>query len=202
MTVLRIGVLASHGGSNLQAVLDAAASGRLDAIVAVVISNNRDSGALQRAAAAGVPWAHLSGKTHPSPDDLDAAIHETLALHEVDVVLLAGYMKKLGPRTLDAFRGRILNVHPALLPRHGGKGMFGMAVHEAVLAAGDAVTGATVHVVEEEYDTGPVLAQRQVPVLPDDTPEALRERVLAVEHALVVDVLQGIARGEIDLPTS
>lgn len=200
--MLRIGVLASHGGSNLQAVLDAVASGRLDGDVAVVISNNRDSGALQRAQDAGVPWRHLSGKTHPSPEDLDEAILATLSGHGADVVLLAGYMKKLGPRTLRGFGGRILNVHPALLPRHGGRGMFGMAVHEAVLAAGDEVTGATVHVVEEEYDTGPALAQREVPVLPGDTPEALRERVLAVEHALVVDVLQGIARGEIDLSTS
>lgn len=198
--MLPLAVLASHGGTNLQAVLDAVTDGRLDARVSVVISNNGDSGALERARAAGVPARHLSGRTHPVADELDAAILATLRENEAEVVLLAGYMKKLGPRTLAAYRGRILNVHPALLPRHGGRGMFGMAVHEAVLAAGDEETGASIHLVDDEYDAGPVIARRIVPVAHGETPETLRLRVLGAEHAVVVETLQRIARGEVTLP--
>lgn len=195
--MLRLAVLASHGGTNLQAVLDAVAEGRLDARVTVVVSNNEASGALERARSAGVPARHLSGRTHPAPEDLDMAILATLRAHGAEVVLLAGYMKKLGPRTLEAYRGRILNVHPALLPKHGGRGMYGMAVHEAVLAAGDEETGASIHVVDEEYDAGQVLARRVVPVHPDDTLETLSGRVLGAEHVLVVETLRRVASGDL-----
>ena len=198
--MLRVGVLASHGGSNLQAVLDAIRDDRLDATLVVVISNNAGAGALGRARAAGVPDRHLSGRTHPDPVALDAAIRDELTNHGADVVLLAGYMKKLGPGTLAAFRNRILNVHPALLPKHGGPGMYGIAVHEAVLAAGDEEPGASIHLVEEEYDAGPVIAQKRVAVDPDATPESLRLRVLEAEHTLVVETLQRIAAGTLRLP--
>src|SRR5262245_59072220 len=133
---MRLGVLASHEGTTLQAVLDAVADGRLSATVAVVISNNRESGALRRARAAGVAAVHLSSATHPDVQQLDQAILECLTVAECDLVLLAGYMKKLGPRVLGKFGGRILNTHPALLPKFGGKGMYGNRVHEAVLASG------------------------------------------------------------------
>jgi phosphoribosylglycinamide formyltransferase-1 len=196
---LRLGLLASHGGTNLQAVLDACREGRLEAQAAVVISNNSDALALQRARLAGVSCAHLSGRTHPDPDLLDRAICDTLVRHRVDLVVLVGYMKKLGPHALDRYRGRILNIHPALLPKYGGPGMYGDHVHEAVLASGDHVTGATVHLVDERYDHGPIIVQREVTVLPDDTVASLRERVLAVEHDLLVETLQRIARGEISL---
>src|SRR5262245_62303011 len=167
--LLNIGVLASHRGTVLQAVLDACAQRELPACVAVTISNNSDSGALERAARANVPCRHLSGKTHPDVLALDSAIADTLTGYHCDVVLLAGYMKKLGPVTLTRFGGRILNTHPSLLPRHGGLNMYGQKVHAAVLQARDTVTGVTIHLVESDYDTGPVIAQREVPVAADDS---------------------------------
>lgn len=191
---MHLGVLASHEGTTLQAVLDAVAAGRLPARVTIVVSNNGGAGALRRARAAGVPTAHLSSVTHPDPDALDAAIVRTLEEARVDVVFLAGYMKKLGPRMLRAYAGRILNTHPSLLPRYGGQGMYGNRVHEAVLAAGDAETGASVHLVDAEYDTGPVVAQCRVPVLPGDSVADLAARVQAEERELVVDTLAAMAR--------
>ena len=199
MKRIRLGCLASGGGTNLQAIIDAAASGELHADVAVVISNNSTSGALRRARNAGIPGFHLSEATHPEDAALDRAILGTLQDHGVDVVVLAGYMKMLGPAVLSRYEGRVLNVHPALLPKFGGKGMYGMRVHEAVLAAGESITGATVHVVGAEYDNGPVVAQSEVAVLPDDTAESLSARVLEREHELLVETLQKVASGEIDL---
>ena len=201
MTNLRLGVLASHTGTNLQSIVDACHAGSLDAEVRVVISNNSRSLALARARAVGIPTAHLSSATHPAPDALDAAIERTLKSHGVELVALAGYMKKLGPRTLGAYRNRVLNVHPALLPEFGGRGMHGDRVHAAVLASGDRVSGVTVHLVDEEYDHGLVISQAEVPVMPDDTPETLAARVLAQEHILYPKTLQRIASGEIDLST-
>jgi phosphoribosylglycinamide formyltransferase 1 len=197
---MRIGFLASHNGSNMQAIIDACKSGALQAVPAVVISNNMDSGALARAESEGIPHYHLSGNTHPEPASLDQAILDTLLEHGVEVVVLAGYMKKLGPKTLAHFAGRILNVHPALLPKFGGKGMYGMHVHEAVIAAGEKESGVSIHVVDEEYDTGPVLAQARVPVMPGDTAETLQARVLKREHTLFPETLQRIVAGEITLP--
>jgi phosphoribosylglycinamide formyltransferase-1 len=197
---MKIGFLASHNGSNMQAIIDACKSGALQATPAVVISNNGGSGALARAEREGIPHYHLSAKTHPDPESLDRAILDALLRHGVDIVVLAGYMKKLGPRTLTHFRCRILNIHPALLPKFGGKGMYGMRVHEAVIAAGESVSGVSIHVVDEEYDTGPLIAQAQVPVEPTDTPEKLAERVLQREHTFFPEILQKIASGELDLP--
>ncbi|MFB3817052.1 MAG: phosphoribosylglycinamide formyltransferase [Candidatus Methylomirabilales bacterium] len=196
----RLGFLASHGGSNMQAIIDACKEGRLDARPCVAISNNSDSMALQRARREGLPAYHLSAVTHPDPAALDAEILRVLRAHGVDLVILAGYMRKLGPAVLQAYGGRILNIHPALLPRFGGQGMFGKRVHEAVLAAGETTTGVTVHLIDEHYDTGPILAQRRVPVLPTDTPDSLAERVLREEHRLYVETLQRICRGELPLP--
>ena len=197
---LRLGFLASHGGTNLQAILDACAAGTLEAKPRVIISNNSASGALVRARRAGVPAVHLSGRTHPDPEKLDVAVCDALADNGTEVVCLCGYMKRLGPRTLGAFNGRILNVHPALLPKFGGKGFYGQAVHAAVLAAGERESGATVHLVDAEYDTGPILAQKTVPVLTEDTPQDLAARVLLQEHLLYAETLQRIAMGEIELP--
>lgn len=197
---MKIAVLASHTGTTLQALLDACASGTLPARIGLVISNNADSGALARARAAGIPCRHLSSKTHPEPAALDEAIRDSLGAADADLVMLAGYMKKLGELTLEAYAGRILNTHPALLPKFGGPGMFGLHVHRAVLAAGEAESGASVHLVAGDYDTGPVVAQCRVPVLPQDTPEALAERVQASERRLVVEVLGRFARGEWTLP--
>jgi phosphoribosylglycinamide formyltransferase 1 len=197
---VKIGVLASHEGTTLQAVLDACASGSLPARVVLVISNNSGSGALRRAAAAGVPARHLSGAAYPDPADLDVAICDALLAAPVDLVFLGGYMKRLGPKVLSAFSGRILNTHPALLPKFGGEGMYGMNVHRAVIAAGERESGASVHLVDGEYDTGTVLEQRRVPVEPDDTPETLAARVQECERALVVDVFRELATGRRVLP--
>lgn len=199
---MNLGVLASHRGSTLQALLYAATGGVRALKPRVIISNNSGSGAAERAATHEVPFRHLSGKTHPDPATLDRAIATALEEHGVDVVLLAGYMKKLGPVTLARFRGRILNTHPALLPKFGGKGMYGAHVHRAVLEAGEPVTGVSIHVVDAEYDNGPVIAQAEVPVLPHDSVETLGERVQARERELVVDVLTRIATGSLVLPGS
>ena len=196
---LPIGVIASHGGTNLQAIIDACADGTLDAEIRVVISNNSRSLALERARQAHIPTAHLSSVTHPDPNSLDAAIADALTTRGVELVALAGYMRKLGPETLRRFRNRILNVHPALLPKFGGQGMYGERVHSAVLAAGERVSGVSVHLVDEEYDRGPVIAQAEVAVLPGDTPDTLAARVLEQEHFLYPQTIQRIASGEIDL---
>jgi phosphoribosylglycinamide formyltransferase-1 len=196
---LRLGFLASHGGSNVQAILDACREGRLTAEPCVVISNNSDAMVLDRAMAARVPAFHLSSHVHPEPARLDEAILATLEKHRVNLILLAGYVKKLGPKTLARYRGRVLNIHPALLPKYGGRGMYGNHVHDAVLAAGDKESGATVHIVDEEYDRGRILAQKKVPVLADDTSESLAARVLEVEHQLYAETLQRIATGDLRL---
>lgn len=196
---LRLGFLASHGGTNLQAILDAIRAGRLPATAALVISNNSNAQALRRAAACGIPALHLSGAAFPEPAALDGAILAALERERVNLVVLAGYMKKLGPAVLARYRRRVLNIHPALLPDFGGQGMYGLRVHEAVLAAGAGVTGVTVHLVDADYDRGPILAQERVPVLPGDTPETLQARVLQVEHRLYPEVLRRIALGELDL---
>jgi phosphoribosylglycinamide formyltransferase-1 len=196
---LRLGFLASHGGTNLQAILDAVAAGRLPAEPRVVISNNSTATALQRARSLGIAGLHLSGQSHPDPEALDAAILAALREHEVNLVVLAGYMKKIGPRVLSAYARRVVNIHPALLPKFGGQGMYGMHVHEAVLAAGERVTGVTVHLVDADYDRGPILAQAEVAVQPGDTAATLQARVLEQEHFLYADTLRRIAEGGIDL---
>lgn len=196
---LRIGVLASGEGTTLQAILDACAARELPARVVLVVSNNGGSGALRRARAAGAQALHLSSKTHPAPGELDAAIADALEAERVDVVMLAGYMKKLEPQVLARFQGRILNTHPALLPKFGGHGMYGTRVHEAVLKAGEAESGPSVHLVDADYDTGRVLAQATVPVLADDSAETLAARVQERERRLVVEVLGQVARGALKL---
>ena len=188
---MRIGVLASGGGTNLQAIIDACKSGELNADVCVVISNNSGSRALERARAAGIPAYHISAVTHPhTPDD---EICRTLEAHDVDLVLLAGYMRLLGPVTLGRYGGRVLNSHPALLPKFGGKGMYGSHVHRAVLDAGESVTGVTIHYVDGQYDHGDTLAQCEVPVLPGDTLESLEERVKERERVFWVETLHTLA---------
>lgn len=194
---LRLGVLASHGGSNLQAIMDACAQGLLQAKVCAVISNNSGAQALERARRAGVAAYHISGATHPKPAMLDAAICECLERHGVDLALLAGYMRPLGEGVLARYGGRVLNSHPALLPKFGGKGMYGGNVHRAVLAAGERVTGVTIHQVDALYDHGVVVAQCEVGVAAGDTAGALEERVKRRERRFWVETLGRIARGEI-----
>jgi phosphoribosylglycinamide formyltransferase 1 len=197
--MLKIGVLASHEGTTLQCIVDACAVGRIQGKVVAVISNNGGSGALSRARAAGIPAHHFSSVTHPTSDTLDATIAATLAAAQVDVVFLAGYLKCLGPATLAAFRGRVLNTHPALLPKFGGQGMFGDHVFHAVLAAGESESGVSVHLVDATYDTGRVVRQVRVPVETTDSVESLKARVRESEREVVVQTLAAIATGELRL---
>jgi len=196
---MNVGVLASHEGTTLQSLLDACSGGRIQGRVAVVVSNNGDSGALRRARQAGVQAVHLSSKTHENPAALDAAIQRVLVAADVDLVFLAGYMKKLGPIVLGTFQGRILNTHPALLPRFGGRGMYGDRVFEAVLEAGEAESGVSIHLVDREYDTGSIVRQCRVPVLRNDSVDDLKARVRAREKEFVVETLAAIATGDIRL---
>jgi phosphoribosylglycinamide formyltransferase-1 len=190
---MRIAALASHGGSVLQAVIDAIESGELAVELTLVISNNSQSGALQRASKHQIETRHLSSKTHPDEAALDGEIEAALLDSQAEWVLLTGYMKKLGPRTLGRFRNRILNTHPALLPKFGGEGFFGRKIHAAVLQAGESETGATVHLVDADYDTGPILAQVRVPVKAADTEESLEGRVQSAERKLIVTTLAELA---------
>lgn len=196
--MLTIAVFGSGRGSNFRAILRALEEGTLpDTRIACVISNNSAAGILETAREHGIPALHASPKNFPTDDAYIESLLSTLRTREVNLIVLAGYMKLLPERLVKSYRGRILNIHPAILPRFGGKGMYGIHVHEAVLASGDRESGATVHLVDEVYDHGAILMQRRVPVLPDDTPETLASRVLAVEHELFPEVLRRIARGEL-----
>ena len=192
---LRVAVLASGGGTNLQALLDAC-TGEAPARVVLVASNKRDAGALARARAAGVPAGVID-----DPRD-GAALTALLRGARTDLVVLAGYLKLVPPETVSAFEGRIINIHPALLPAFGGTGMYGRRVHEAVLASGASRSGASVHLVTAEYDRGPVVAQREVPVLPGDTAETLADRVLTIEHELLPAVVLAAAKAGRVVPIS
>ena len=192
---MNIAVFASHGGSDLQAIIDACKSKRLNAKVCTVISNNSSAYALERARDNGIPAYHFSQKTIPEPVALEKAILGTLIKHDAQIIFLAGYLKKLGPVIQKKFKNRVFNIHPSLLPKYGGKGMYGINVHTAVLAAGETETGITIHRVNNEYDTGEIIAQKRVPVLPGDTPEVLAARVLQEEHVFIVETLLEIIHG-------
>ena len=194
--MIRLAVLASHEGSTLQALIDARADGAIDAEVALVISNNSQAGAMARAKTAGIPTLHISAKTHGDEAGADRAIVDALQHAAVDWVLLLGYMKKMGPNILHEYQGKIINTHPALLPDFGGKGFYGRKVHEAVQASGVRESGATLHLVGSEYDSGPILAQVRVPILPEDDVHAIEQRVKQAEKGLLVDTLRRISRDE------
>jgi phosphoribosylglycinamide formyltransferase 1 len=197
----KLGILVSGRGSNMTAIINACEKGNLSACVELVISNNKDSMALVLAQEKNVKTAHLSSATHPDPDTLDTAMTEAFSERNVDFVLLAGFMKKIGPKMLSTYRGRIINIHPSLLPKHGGQGMFGINVHKAVIDAGEIESGVTIHLVDGEYDEGAILAQQVVAVASEDTPESLAAKVLQVEHVLFAETIQKIMDGSIILPT-
>ena len=199
MPKLHLGFLASHGGSNVQAIIDACKSGMLYAEPCCIISNNSKSYVLERAEKEGIPHYHVSSTTYPTQEEIDNAIIELFGKHNVDTVVLAGYMKKIGDKLLNHFQGRVLNIHPALLPKFGGKGMYGKFVHEAVIKSGEKFSGPTIHLVDNKYDNGRILSQNKIPVLPDDTIDSLASRVLKQEHIIYAETLQKIATGEIIL---
>ena len=190
---MRVAVCISGRGSNLQALFAALAPGA-PAEVALVLSNSPEAAGLTLARTRNVPAVALSDYRDP------AEFLRLFTEHRIDLVVLAGYLKLVPPEVVERFRGRIINVHPALLPEFGGPGMYGSRVHRAVLAAGRTESGATVHLVDEEYDRGAILAQGRVPVLADDTPERLAARVLEVEHRLLPAVVIASARAGHPVP--
>ncbi len=196
--MLNVAVFGSGRGSNFQSILDAMDDGRLPGMrVCLAVSNNSGAGLLEIARAHSIPALHLSRKNFPDDGSFVDAVLDALRAHGTDVIALAGYMKQVHPRIIHAFRNRIVNIHPALLPRFGGQGMYGVHVHEAVLAAGEKVSGATVHVVDEQYDHGAIVLQKSVPVLPGDTPQTLAARVLEVEHEIYPKALRLLAEGKV-----
>ena len=190
-------VLASGGGTNLQALIDEAAAGRLGGRIALVISSKKEAGALEQARKAGIAAEALPPADF-GPGEHDRKLVELCRAAKADLVCLAGYLLKLGPELLKAYEGKILNIHPALLPAFGGKGYYGIRVHQAVLAAGVRVTGATAHFVTADYDSGPIV-QRTVPVLAGDTPELLAARVLTAEHSLFPEAVKLFCAGRLSV---
>ena len=193
--MLNISVMASGGGTNFQAILDALASGEIEnAEVKLLIASNDKAFAIERAKGAGIKTVVISAKDYPDMDAKTDAILKALAEAETDLIVLAGYMSILDPKVIQEYSGRIINIHPSLIPKHCGKGMYGLKVHEAVLAAGDTETGATVHYVDEGVDTGKIILQEKVPVLPGDDPQTLRERVLEIEHKILPEAIAMIEK--------
>ncbi len=196
---ISLGILASHGGSNLQAIMDACDNGSLKANVAVVVSNNSGSLAMRRARKSGIPAYHLSSSTHSDDGDLDVAMKNILKKYNVDLIILAGYMKKIGPSVLRTFHNRVINSHPALLPKYGGKGMYGDRVHKAVVKAKSTETGISIHLVDEHYDHGPIISQKIIAVDSAEGVEFVKKKVQKHEHRFWVTTLNKIQKGEIDL---
>jgi phosphoribosylglycinamide formyltransferase-1 len=198
---LRVGVLASGGGTNLQAIIDVCAAGKANTELAVVISDVQCM-ALERARRAGIPehWLSRHDKVRfPTREVFDTAVLERLEAHQVELVCLAGYLRIMTPVLTDALAGRMMNTHPALLPAFGGPGMYGHHVHQAVLDYGCKVSGCTVHFVTLETDGGPIILQRAVPVEEDDTPETLAARILPHEHDLYCQAVQLYAEGRLKI---
>lgn len=196
---MNLGILASHNGTNAQAVIDAYKNGKTRAKVVVVLSNNSKAGVIERAKKEKIPYYHLSSEIYPDLNKLDEEILNILRKHEAELVLLAGYVKKLGIKTLEYYRNKIINIHPALLPKYGGKGMYGLNVHKEIIKNKEKETGITIHIVDTEYDHGKIINQVQIPVEKEDTPESLHKRVLNYEHIFIVETLNKIYNKEIEL---
>ncbi len=192
----KIAVFLSGGGTNLQSLIDASHDGRLSGEIALVVSNHEDAYGLQRAIKAGIDTFVYKIKNYETKEEAHADLMALLEQYKVDYIALAGYLKLLPPPVIKKFHNRITNIHPALLPQYGGKGMYGHNVHEAVITNGESESGATVHLVDEIYDNGRILEQKKVPVRPDDTPDSLAARVLEIEHELYPLALDNLIRGK------
>ena len=200
--MLRIGVLVSGGGTNLQAILEAIDSGAItNARVETVISNNPGAYALERARKHGIDALCVSPKTFETRDLFYQALMEKLEEYRLDLIVLAGYLVTIPPAMIRRYRNRIINIHPSLIPSFCGVGYYGLKVHEAALKRGVKVTGATVHIVDEGVDSGPILLQKAVEVLPGDTPEVLQRRVMEqAEWKILPQAIDGIANHRIQMP--
>ncbi len=197
--MLRAAVLVSGGGTNLQAILDAVRSGKItNTEISLVLSNNPGAYALKRAENAGVPHEVLSPDSFPDRASFERALTERMQAENPDLIVLAGFLVKIPAEMIRAFRGRIINIHPSLIPSFCGRGFYGLKVHEAALKRGVKVSGATVHIVDENLDSGPILLQKAVEVKPGDTPEILQRRIMEqAEWVLLPSAIDGIANGRI-----
>jgi phosphoribosylglycinamide formyltransferase, formyltetrahydrofolate-dependent len=193
----KIAVLVSGGGSNLQAIIDATQNGFLQAEVGVVISNKAGVYALERAALHHIPATVIDHRQYPTNADFSAAIAGCIRDHDIDLICLAGFLRILDPDLIEQYPNRILNIHPALLPAFGGKGMYGHHVHEAVIASGTKFSGATVHLVTSVTDGGPIVRQGVVEITDDDTPESLAAKVLRIEHQIYPSAIQWVLENKI-----
>lgn len=194
---LRLAFFASRNGTAMRSVVRAIEAGKIEAEAACLVTNNKDAKA--RVFAEGHGMAVLDVPKIPNTPEADAETLGFLETQGVGLILLSGYLRKIGPLVLDRFVPRILNVHPALLPDYGGQGMYGLHVHKAVIDNGEKKSGATVHSVSDGYDEGPIIKQRELAVLEGETPEELAERVMALENQLVVEAIAAISSGEIEL---
>ena len=196
---MNIAVFASGRGSNFQAILNAISAGLLPARIVVLVSNNSNAGAIEIARVNQIPTNHLSQKMFSSENALADAMLKVLEEHRAEFIALAGYLKKIPGPVIRRFRDRIANIHPALLPSFGGEGMYGRRVHEAVIASGEKISGATVHLVNEDYDRGPIVLQKTVPVVCDETPDSLAAKVLKIEHEIFPLALKAFAEGRVTI---
>ena len=189
---MKIAVFASGEGTDMQAIIDGCKKGMIDGEVCVIISNNEGTNALNRAKKEGIPNYYLNVKNFYNEEEFIAKLLEILKKYKTDIIFLAGYLKKMPDKIIEEYEDRIYNIHPALLPKFGGKGMFGINVHKAVLEAKEKETGVTIHKVSSDYDKGEIIEQTKVPVYEDDTPGVLARRVLEKEHEFIVEVLSKI----------
>jgi len=194
LSTLRLGILASGRGSNLQSIMDAAAAGKIGAEVVVVISDNKDAFALERARRAGIPARYVGFGYYASKDDYERAILDILRQNKVDLVCLATYMRLVGRVILDAYSNRIMNIHPALLPSFPG-----LHAQKQAWEYGVKYSGCTVHFVDEGMDTGPIIIQAVVPVYDDDTPDTLATRILEQEHKIYPEAIRLYAEGRLKI---
>lgn len=182
-------VFASGSGSNFLSIINSVKSGDLDAHLAGLISNRPGIGAINHASENSIPFEVISEKEFNSYQEYTELLISQLKEWDTDIIVLAGYLRKIPEQLIKEYPKRILNIHPSLLPKYGGKGFYGLKVHQAAIESGDSVSGCTVHLVSEEYDEGPILDQKEVEILPDDTPESLSKRVLSQEHILYPKVI-------------
>lgn len=190
-------VFASGSGTNFQAIIDAVADGRITGKITGLIASKDKIGAIRKAKNASIPYRIINPSLYAGSEEFTGKILDCLRQWQPDLIILAGYMVKIPAEVVKTYEGRMINIHPSLLPKYGGKGYYGMIVHKAVLEAGETESGCTVHFVNDEYDRGDVIAQRKVSVFPYDTPETLSSRILTEEHKLLPEVIRKLLNSKI-----
>lgn len=196
---MNIAFLASYNGSSAHAITDACLEGALSASPTLLITNNEDANALEWSENKGLKTLCVNSKTHPNPTDLDRKIADSLRDNRISLVVLSGYMRLIGVETLKAVDGRMINIHPALLPKYGGQGMYGHHVHKAVKESNEIETGITIHQVNDEYDDGKILAQKIIPLISNDSVEDIQKKVQSAEPEFYIETLRKILKKEITL---